>query len=56
MEVSDPVSAKKNAIKNEISQVLKLIEDQPNFILPSPQITKREQQRDYLTERIDLLQ
>ena len=53
----DAVSAKKNALKSEISEVLKLIEDRPKqfmpqFILEKP---KSEQEKDYISERVGLI-
>ena len=53
----DAVSAKKNALKSEISEVLKLIEDRPKqvfskFIIEKP---KSEQEKDYISERVGLI-
>ena len=54
---ADPVSAKKNALKSEISEVLKLIDDKPRqnlapIIIEKP---KFEQEKDYISERISLM-
>ena len=53
----DAVSAKKNALKSEISEVLKLIEDRqkqfsPKLIIEKP---KSEQEKDYISERVSLI-
>lgn len=53
----DAVSAKKNALKSEITEVLKLIEDRPKqffptFIVEKP---KSEQEKDYISERVGLI-
>ena len=55
--VADPVSAKKNALKSEISEVLKLIDDKPR-VVSTPKIIERsksEQEKDYISERVDLM-
>jgi hypothetical protein len=53
----DAVSAKKNALKSEISEVLKLIEDKPKPFLPTFIIEKpkSEQEKNYISERISLI-
>jgi len=53
----DAVSAKKNALKSEISEVLKLIEDRPKQFMPTFIIEKpkSEQEKDYISERVGLI-
>ena len=53
----DAVSAKKNALKSEISEVLKLIEDKPKPFLPTFIIEKpkSELEKNYISERISLI-
>ena len=53
----DAVSAKKNALKSEISEVLKLIEDRPKQFMPKFIIEKpkSEQEKDYISERVGLI-
>ena len=53
----DAVSAKKSALKSEISEVIKLIEDRPRQFWPQVILEKpkTEQEKDYISERVGLI-